>query len=177
MFNPYLNEFNQIKHSFKDYTHRETLVQKYAWAVPNEEAIKAIKALGTAVVEIGAGSGYWARVLSEAGIQVKAFDNFTWTDGFSQYWFEIEKGSIEKATEHSDKALMLCWPNYDEPFAYNALKAFAGDTFIYIGEGSGGCTGDDKFHDLLHSEWKEVETVSLPQWCGIHDYLSIWKRK
>jgi hypothetical protein len=177
MFNPYLNEFNQIKHSFKDWEPRESLVQKYAWAVPCDEAIEAIKALSTEVVEIGAGSGYWAKVLSESGISVIAFDNFSWPNDFTEKWFDVQEGSIEKATEHSDKALMLCWPNYDDPFAYEALKAYKGNTVIYVGEGFKGCTGDDQFYDLLHSEWKEIKTVSIPQWCGIHDYLSIWVRR
>jgi hypothetical protein len=177
MFNPYLQEFNQIRHSFKDYTHREILVQKYAWAVPNDEAIEAIKALNTAIVEIGAGSGYWARVLKEAGIEVKAFDHFKGEYTFTDNWFEVEQGSTEKAVEHSDKALMLCWPNYNDPFAYNTLKEFKGNTFIYIGESGGGCTGDDQFHHLLNTKWNHKESINLPQWFGIHDYLSIWIRR
>lgn len=177
MFNPYLQEFNSIKHSFKDYVHRSALVQKYAWAIPNNEAIEAIKALNTAIVEIGAGSGYWARVLSESGIDIKAFDDNSWCDPFTTHWFYVEQGSIEKATEHSDKALMLCWPNYDTPFAYEALKAYRGNTLIYVGESGGGCTGDDQFHHLLDTEWNHKESIDLPQWFGIHDYLSIWIRR
>lgn len=34
-----------------------------------------------------------------------------------------------------------------------SLKYYRGNRFIYVGEGSGGCTGDGKFHDLLEDRW------------------------
>ena len=54
-----------------------------------------------------------------------------------------------------------------------------GNKLIYIGEGGGGCTGCDKFHSLLYSEWLEVEDVwvDIPQWTGMHDGASLFIRK
>jgi hypothetical protein len=79
--NPYLDEFNAIRdrlealqdddgasyavramryeryqNSFTGKT-RADLVHKYAWAIPNEEAIATIAALSP-IVELGAGTGY-----------------------------------------------------------------------------------------------------------------------
>ena len=52
------------------------------------------------------------------------------------------------------RVLFLSWPNYNTDFAYKALKRFQGDTVIFLGEDAGGCTGDEKFHQLLgNSHW------------------------
>lgn len=72
---------------------------------------------------------------------------------------------------------MLCWPSYDDPMGFNTLSTFTGNKLIYIGEGDGGCTGDDKFHDLLREEWKEVKEIDIRQWIGIHDAMFFFERK
>ena len=60
--------------------------------------------------------------------------------------------------------------------ALDCLTYYEGDALVYVGEGSGGCTGGDKFHKQLDSEWKDVRTIYLPNWPGIHDYLAIYER-
>ena len=44
-------------------------------------------------------------------------------------------------------------------------------------EGYGGCTADDSFHQLLDDEWDEDQEVDLPQWDGIHDRLTVYRRR
>lgn len=179
MFNPYLQEFNQIKHDMNDHKFRHDLVKQYAWAVPNNEAIEAIKTIGKAVLEIGAGSGYWAKVLSSVGVQVLAFDNRNGGYEFSKDWFTVNNGSVEQIKANADKALMLCWPNYDDPFAFNATIEYMrnkGKTLIYIGESTWGCTGCNKFHKLLDKCWKLEKVIDIPQWSMIHDRLYIYTR-
>ena len=77
--NPLLDYFE--KHG-KDvmgatYTIRSEAIQKYAFAIPNTEAIERIAQHGP-VVEMFAGSGYWASFLKQAGADIIAYDNFTW---------------------------------------------------------------------------------------------------
>lgn len=60
--------------------------------------------------------------------------------------------------------------------AYDYLCQYKGDTVIYIGEGRGGCTGDDSFHEKLKFEYKLVDVYWIPQHFGIHDQLYIYKR-
>jgi hypothetical protein len=98
-----------------------------------------------------------------------------------------------------EHALMLCWPPYSETMASDCLDTFQGDTVIYIGERQNGCTGDDKFFEDLTGnvsgtedeqtgewwvdgvelvvDWKETITIAIPQWEGIHDYLTIYQRE
>lgn len=171
---------------------RRDHVARYAWAVPNAEAIEAIKALDLPVLEVGAGTGYWAWMLDEAGVRVAAYDecpphlaiNAYFTKD-SPVYFDVRFGeandvvrSWSLASDLSGKpyALMLVWPDYNERFAYDALRLYNGDTFIYVGEGSGGCTGDDAFHDLLREKWTEQVEIDIPQWGGMNDYMTIYRK-
>ena len=177
------------------YEARKNAVTHYAWSVPTEDAIRRIIECGP-VVEIGAGSGYWASLIAQLGGDVVAFDQYKPGENkdfpFEQGWFEVQEGGPEKAAEHSDRALFLCWPPYNTSFAFECLKAYQGDTFVFVGEGSGGCTGDDDFFRLLGDHyswcddeetsdiealWEEVETVTIPRWEGINDYMTIYRRK
>ena len=52
----------------------EELVNQYAWATPDDRAIRIIRHFSP-IVEIGCGrNGYWSKLLSEAGVDVVAFD-------------------------------------------------------------------------------------------------------
>jgi hypothetical protein len=51
----------------------EDAQEKYAWAIPDERALKACAAFSP-LVEMGAGAGYWARLLREMGCTVSPFD-------------------------------------------------------------------------------------------------------
>jgi len=155
------------------------MCREYSFAIPTKEAIQEVAKLSP-LIEIGAGSGYWASLLKKAGATVEAFDKFPKEN---KYKFTKTYTNIKTADEKILKDfpenynLFLCWPNYDNDFAYNALSNFKGHFLAYIGEGKGGCTGNNKFHDLLKQKWIESKTVSIPQWDGIHDQLYIYRRR
>jgi len=180
--NPYLEEFEKIggEVNFVASVQRNTLVREYAWAVPTTEAIEAIVRYSP-IVEIGAGTGYWAKLVDDCGGDIIAFDalppSLKKNPQARGQWYNIEIGGPTKAKEYSDRTLFLCWPPYNETFAQDCLDYYKGDTLIYVGEGPGGCTGDDAFHETLRREWKIVEHVDMPAWMGLHDYMTIHKRK
>ena len=156
----------------KQFEKRQECLKKYSFAIPDEEAIEKISKYSP-IIEIGAGSGYWSFLLKEAGVDVEAYDDGSW--GWDTTWTTVLEGGPD--TPMGNRNLFLCWPNYSTPFAYNCLKNFKGKYFIYIGEGSGGCTGDDDFHGYLDKNFKLIDDYELPQWFGIHDRLCIFKRK
>lgn len=165
------------------YRKRSEWCRKFSWAIPTDAALQRIADLGP-IVEIGAGTGYWTYLLREMGVDVKAYDvnppgepncQNGWHPNAAQ-WTPVIKGGPERAYWHEDRALFLCWPPYNTPMAFDALKVYRGNTMIYVGEGGHGCTGDKAFHDLMESEWN-VEWFDLPQWDGIHDGMHVCTRR
>lgn len=71
---------------------------------------------------------------------------------------------------------MLCWPPYDAEMATRALARYKGSCVIYIGEGAGGCTGDDDFHAELAAKWNLATSCEIPQWDGLHDEVFVYVR-
>jgi hypothetical protein len=145
-------------------------VEKYSWAIPTWEAIKLLTEFP--IVEMGAGTGYWASLIQGAGgvcipmdceVKEKTFTNVVY-------------GVPELLKPFRDHALFLCWPPYNTPMAYKCLLNYPGNTVIYIGEGHGGCTGCDYFHEELSAKYKCIRTLDIPQFWGLHDYLSIWSK-
>ena len=176
MNNPYYNLYkaNSLSHSM-----RKNLVSRFAWAVPDDTAIKMICEYSP-IIEIGAGTGYWASLISEQGAKIICFDKFLSdnTYGHKKQYIPINSGDHTVLEKFSPKmTLFLCWPPCDEDMAYDCIKAFKGKYFIYIGEGPYGCTGDDKFHEELENNWNWLNSHDIPQWSGLHDELNIYKRK
>lgn len=151
------------------------LVHLFAWGIPDERAL-SIVAAHSPIVEVGAGTGYWARLLEDRGADVIATDRLElgghwqgvlWTD-------VLERDAAEAAAAHPDRALLMVWP-YGE-MAVDALDAYRGDTLIYVGEGNGGACAPSEFFARLRLGWIPVAEVPVPQWFGLHDYLSVWRR-
>jgi hypothetical protein len=172
-----------VKGSRADY--RWDLVQRYSFAIPTDRAIAALAKLSP-LVEIGAGRGYWAYLLRQAGADIVAFDTYPrcyadsgwWQpDQGGGPWTEISYGGPERAARYPERTLFLCWPPYGADMAVRALRAYRGQVVAYVGEGEGGCTGDAAFHARLEREWDMEKRIGLPQWSGIHDDLTIYRRK
>lgn len=181
---------------------RQTAVENYAWAIPTDEALDLLAQLSP-LVEVGAGRGYWARLLADRGADVVAYD--VTPPGPGNHWHPEEgtfhpvgQAGVEVAAQYPDRTLFLCWPPYADPMAEEALAAYeaaGGRQLAFIGEGSSGCTATSEFFARLgegcdHWEerekgescscpapgWKQVGFVGLPQWFGVHDNLWIYER-
>lgn len=213
--NPYLAEFNatqadpayrraiditrcRIPSTTEEYTQayrtqmntRFGLTHKYAWAVPNAEALATVAQQGK-VVEAGAGSGYWASLLREMKADVVAFDvHGTGLQGSldanrfhsgARAWTDIVRGDATAIKQYPDRSLFMSFPPEDDPFAYDVLRRYKGDRFVYVGEPAGGVTGDEKFHNLVARGWKEVKTVEIPRWESssgfLQDALTLYERR
>jgi hypothetical protein len=160
---------------------RSDYTRNMAWAIPCDRAVSLI-AKFSPIVEIGAGSGLWARKLRRAGADVVAYDVKPAHKRGRNRWVDrshtpILIGGVSKVRKHPNRALFLCWPPYNEPMASDCLKLYRGSTVIYIGEGWRGCTGDNRFHELLDDHWDQIDECELDQWYGMHDRLTIWTRK
>ncbi|MFB7858748.1 hypothetical protein [Rhodococcus qingshengii] len=163
---------------------RSSLSKTYAWSIPTPGDLTWITQIldGRAVVEVGAGTGYWAWQLEQCGIDVAAYDPNP-VDEDNRYcsggpYTTVLRQDASAAAHHPDRALLLVWPPYDDPAAAHALASYSGDLLIYAGEGDGGCTGDDTFHELLGREWEEIGySADHVTWWGIHCNLVAYRRK
>jgi hypothetical protein len=119
---------------------RFPLCARYSWAIPSPGDIAWLgrHLVGQSVVEIGAGSGYWAWQLTQGGITVDAFDprppgENNWYNTHKLY-HPVLDGDHTVAARYEERALMISWPGYETGWAAEALSLFKGDTLVYIGE-------------------------------------------
>lgn len=176
----YLEIYSRLESEEIKKQKRLELINKYSYAIPNNEAIKAIIKYSP-LIEIGAGHGYWAFLLSQAGADIIAFDDYSWFGktvlDSKNFYMNIEKANHKILKNHPDRNLLLCWPPPFDDMAYKCLKCFKGKYFIYIGEDYKGCTANDKFHEYVYDNFITVEQIEIPTWSDFYDKLFIYKRK
>jgi hypothetical protein len=166
----------------KEMEARDNAVRRYSWAIPDDRALNMIAQFGP-IVEMGAGKGYWAGQLQSRGVDIIAYDAEPPTRFSGNLYclpgsfFAVKKGLPPVLMRHADRALFLCWPDYNTPFAFDCLSHYKGSTVIYVGESHGGCTGSPAFHDKLEEEFECLGEYANPTWSFIHDGLTIWRRK
>lgn len=150
------------------------LVEEYAHAVPTEEALAFLKSLGP-VVEVGAGTGYWAALLRARGVQVDAYDNWTGY-GYSKRdtFTEVTTGDASMTKLHPTHTLLLSWPS-THGAASTALSNFKGNRLAYVGEVTingpkmpkdnwfSDVMGDGQFFEMLNRDWNMVSRIDTPQ--------------
>lgn len=186
--NPYLDFFRALPPSFRrdpslpistaellspDWLAlKGAIARHFAWAVPNEEAIVCVCRYTSEVIEIGAGSGYWAWLMHQAGVDVAAFDvqppSFT--------WIEVRKGGEREVLNHGRKTLFLCWPPWATGMAADTLALYRSEYVIYVGEWMLG-NADARFFGLLTAEFDAIDSVVIPQWYGRADSLMVFRRR
>ncbi len=165
------------------YAHRGGLVAKYAFSIPTMD-ILGVVTRRSPIVEIGAGSGYWAMCLSQLGADVIAYDRHPPENGtpwwepsnpwFEREWFQVREGDEECARHHPDRSLLLCWPPPGDPMAAAALSMYreaGGHTLIFIGDR--GSSGDREFYSLL-GVLSQLVNRRLWGWWGVEDFLEIY---
>jgi hypothetical protein len=179
--NEYLDEFVRVHRTInwpKHLDERPALVQRYSWALPSDRALEAI-ARYAPVVEMGAGGGYWTYLMRLRGIDAIAYDRERPHDDnyFARHlWTPIDSGTPNALAQHPDRSLFLCWPPSKSAMATNCLKAWSGRYLIHVGEWRIS-TGSPGFHDRVEAGFELVEKVSIPQWEGMYDMLTVWKRR
>jgi hypothetical protein len=119
---------------------RLALAQRYAYVVPDPESLAMLGALGP-IVEMGAGTGYWASFLVAGGVDVIAFDQAPPDgDAPNRYhaqtplWTAVRRADQTVLPGYADRALFLCWPPLFSSLG-DCLSYYAGPTVALIGDG------------------------------------------
>jgi len=185
---------------------RTCLCTYLAWAVPNDDALHCMQQVGP-ILEIGAGTGYWAWLLAQRGVDIVAYDAVDSHQGHKHRFRHslVRDGGVEQAgaDEHKGRALFLCWPDIvgdsaaDDAdrgtFGVDCLKAYKGDTVIYVGEigpdvvhakegwsdpfPPGGSSSSAAFQNELHLSFRLKQRVQLPNWPPYNSHLTVWVRE
>jgi len=175
------DKFNRIQTASRI---RSKYIKLYGYSLLNQELIDDMVKFfdGKRILEVGCGSAYLAAELQKRGVDIKVTDNFAWEDFFKHKYIDIEKidgvEAVKKYGKEYDYVLMS-FPEYSSPFAYNILKVCMemNIDLIYIGEDQGGCTADDDFFELLETVWMEMEydviSENYVRFEGMYDYMNL----
>jgi hypothetical protein len=174
--------------------HRQRLVTRYAWAIPSPEVLDFVRCwsgIRQEIVEVGAGTGYWAAQLSALGVDVVAYDRHPPATRLNRFhstrqpdgsrvgheqWFDVQEAGPHAAARWPHRTLLLSWPPHGHPMAAASIRRFRGDRLIYIGEPAGGNTGGTSMHTVLAREWAPVASIAMTQWHGLNDALTVFDR-
>lgn len=157
---------------------RDRLVEEFAWAIPNIDAIEVLVDHDP-ILEVGAGTGYWAWCVEQLGGEVIATDPHPpRVDPYTEVMTYTALEAIETVREYEPEpyTLFCCWPQHEASWPADALNEYQGETFVYVGEARGGCTADERFHRKLRRRWTLRKTVYVPTYLGRQDRLEVWSR-
>jgi hypothetical protein len=117
-----------------------TLAQRYSYVFPDDRSLSALSAIAP-LVEMGAGTGYWAYRLRALGVDIVACDQAP-PDGDrpNRYhartpaWTEVIAADHTILTRYSNRALVLCWPPLFSSLG-ECLSYYSGNIVAVIGDG------------------------------------------
>lgn len=172
--------------------------QRYSWAVPDPETLQFVRSwLLPRAIEIGAGTGYWASLLAQHGVDMAAYDAdpphlFPTNEYHSprdpatgmflqqliEAHFPVEPGGPEVLVlpRYQEHNLFLCWPPNHDDMAIECLDMFTGNRLVYIGYPRGGYCATHGFFDTLAQDWREVARHTPARWQGIYDEVVVYER-
>lgn len=156
------------------------LAQRYSYVYPDDRSLAMLAGLGS-LVEMGAGSGYWAYRLLAMGVEIVAIDHSP-PDGErpNRYhaptptWTEVIPGDQAMLTAYSDRTLFLCWPPLFSSLG-DSLTYYTGNTVAIIGDGGHRTARlrglNEAFAIVAVSPVRALEPMP-----GFVPTLSIWRR-
>eukprot|EP00933_Yihiella_yeosuensis_P036281 TRINITY_DN30012_c0_g1_i1.p1 TRINITY_DN30012_c0_g1~~TRINITY_DN30012_c0_g1_i1.p1 ORF type:complete len:746 (+),score=145.37 TRINITY_DN30012_c0_g1_i1:130-2367(+) len=128
-----------------------SLRNKHACSIPNSKAL-SILAASAPLLEVGAGSGYWARLLQSRGVDILAFDTATFEPAYNgktdipsgKELIEdgegrrntVKPGGPEVVVQHPERTLVLMWADIEGfgTYGLQCLEGYQGDSLILVGE-------------------------------------------
>jgi hypothetical protein len=144
-------------------------------------SVLAILSQLESVIEMGAGTGYWAYKLRLTGVSVIAFDKVP-PDGdrANRYhaktgtWTNVLRGDQTVLPDYPDRALFFCWPPLFSSLG-DCPSYYRGDTVAYIGDDGYRTAKLDHLQETL-TQVTVAAVRALQPYPGVPATLTIWKR-
>ena len=175
--NEYREKFEELqdKDSFKGqqwFGDRQKFVEEYSWGVPSEDVIQYCAEFDN-LIEVGAGSGYWAKCINDADGNVQATD----IDPPKDTYTNVQQVAAYKLQNKiRDSPVLMVWPPYGESMAEIVARAEPSH-ILYVGEQRGGCTANDGFFYIIEEKYGLVGRLEIPSYAGINDDFYHYTRK
>jgi hypothetical protein len=119
--------------------YRLQLARRYSYVLPEPFLLDVVSHYSP-LVEVGAGSGYWAYMLQLRGADVIAYDQAPpGSEPDNRYhpgivpWTDVVPGDARVARAHSDRTLFVCWPPAFSAL-WEVLSFYRGELVIYVGD-------------------------------------------
>lgn len=168
----------------ENFKKREDFRKGISWHIPTKSLVDLIKKYSP-IVSVGCGLGYTERLSEKEGADIILTDispdsQNKWCITDDKYFSEgiLRMDAKEAVMRFKDRNVFMAWPPYNNPMAYDVANTMEiGRYLVYVGESSGGCTGDDLFFNYLYENFEGVEEeVYIPSWDGIYDNAYIYKK-
>ncbi len=156
---------------------RPRFIEEFGFPIPTEEALDAV-ARYSPLVEVGAGAGAWAKLLTDRGVDLIATDacleQFSFEIG--RHYHSLPMQGKTAIRRWPNRNVFCSWPSFEHTWLRQAAKAMRpGRALIVIREDA---TADERTWDYVEAAFREVEEpIELPSWHYIHDQLEIFVKK
>lgn len=164
---------------------RRTWTTNYSWTVSDPETLDFVRShCPGRVLDPLAGTGWWAHLLRQGGVEVLASDACPPTRDSAENLFHPHVDPHIEVTEldaveamvfsDSEDTLLLSWPP-PTSIAVKALSQFRGRRLVYMGE-HGGTDATETFFDQLTEQWRPIDAHTPVQFECMNDAVSVWTR-
>jgi hypothetical protein len=167
---------------------RTDFVEEFGFAVPTREALDCLAGFSP-LLEIGAGSGAWTRLLAMRGANIIATDPGEETFILIGMGQRQRRGRWEKhyhpilplegkraVRRWPDRNVFCSWPSLNQTWLRQAARAMRrGRALIVVREDA---AADDRTWDYIESAFRPAGApLRLPNWHFLHDWLEAWVKK
>lgn len=156
---------------------RRIFIKQFGFSVPSAEAIE-ILSKHQPILEIGAGTGYWSRLLNLNQIDVIATDpQLSNPGGFQHqaYFPCLKLDAVQAISHHSGRNIFCSWPSLNENWLKEAAKLLDKDQFLFAVYEEA-CANEETW-DYIRENFEEICDLELISWYWTHDRFMGWKKR
>ena len=205
IYDPLLNELpsmydSKFQRMIESFSLRKLYISRYGYVPLSKEVIQEMTNKFHEIdvdefLELQAGTGFMTKVLIDYGFVGTGITLKIPEDPHANHWGLKQHAMYHHCVDNDilvladiretdidplPKMVISSWIPYEhgeevlEFFEKNGLPEY----YTLIGEGRGGCTANDEFHEWLENNYTEIESIgSYKSFSGIYDSILIYKRR
>lgn len=161
---------------------RQPFTSMFSFAMPCREAIDFIASHSRSIVEVGAGTGFWASLLARAGVDIVATDIGPEGGDFQQkgtHFPVLKQEATDAVLANPERDLLVIWP-YKGPWLTRAVKALAPSKLvIFCGEFHEHMGADAEFFDMVRNVdlFEPIASFDMVRFSGMRDWMVVVRKR